>query len=254
MKFSIMFWNVWHSNQISGAEKYSRLTAELKRLVDTHQPDFVALCEVVRSPQDHLPPLVAYLQALGYTYYHNSNIEYLPGYWRTGVTLSSRFKINAKRRPVISENGYAANHGYPGLDKEAISCKITLPEGPAVNIIVVHPSATIDSLKQNRVGMRSLEKMIRSEAYRQNTVLVGDMNQWRLMPGAFKPKVRDVMHSRTGSLLNPTWHYNAHRFTPLRLNLDYVYWSKDSDFSFTDFAVLSNNASDHRALLASFTY
>ncbi len=254
MTFSVLFWNVWYLNQIDGAERYGRLTDELKHLIDTHRPDFVAFCEVVRPSQEQLPPLVEYLQKLGYAHYHHANIEHLPNYWMTGVTLCSRLKISNKQRPVISNNGYAANHGYPGLDKEIISATIALPEGPDVNIIVAHPSATIDSLKQNRVGMKSLEKLVRSDTYAQNTILLGDMNQWRLMPGAFRSKIADVMWSRTGSLLNPTWRYNARRFTLLRANLDYVYWSRQSDFKLEAFQVLQSNVSDHRPFLATFTY
>ncbi len=100
--------------------------------------------------------------------------------------------------------------------------------------------------------MESLRQLVHSETYAKNTILIGDMNEWRLMPGAFRRKVADVMHSRTGTLLHPTWCYNAHRFTPLRANLDYVYWNTQSDFTLKDFKVLPTRVSDHRPLLATF--
>ncbi len=121
-----------------------------------------------------------------------------------------------------------SNEAMPDLDKEVISVQATLPDGQDLKIIVAHPTAPIDSLEQHRVGMETLSQLAHSKAYAKNTILVGDMNEWRLIPGAFRRKVADVMHSRTGSSVNPTWRYNAHRFMPLRANLDYVYWSKNS--------------------------
>lgn len=101
--------------------------------------------------------------------------------------------------------------------------------------------------------MESLSQLAHSNKISaKNTLIVGDMNEWRLIPDSFRSKVADVMHSRTGTLLNPTWRYNAHRFSPLRLNLDYVYWSKESDFSIKNFEVLLSSVSDHRPLLTSF--
>jgi endonuclease/exonuclease/phosphatase family metal-dependent hydrolase len=254
MTFSILFWNVWYINQIEGDEKLNRLLQELKRLHDQYQPDFIALNEVVQPSKAPFPPVIEYLQKLGYDYNHYAKMAHISDYWMSGVTLSSKFKLKDQQKHVISKNGSAARYGYPDIDKEIISAEIVLPDGPDVKIIVTHPSATVDSVKQHMVGMRSLEKLIRSEPFAQNTLLVGDMNEWQFVPGSFRSSVRDVMHSRTGSILRPTWHHNARRFTPLRLNLDYVYWSKESDFYLKDFKILSSNVSDHRPLLATFQH
>jgi endonuclease/exonuclease/phosphatase family metal-dependent hydrolase len=162
-------------------------------------------------------------------------MAHLDDYWMSGVALCSRFKLHQKENIIISKNGYAIKRGYADLDKEVISAQATLPDGQDFTIIVAHPTAPIDSLKQHQVGMESLSQLAHSKSYAKNTILVGDMNEWRLIPRAFRGKVADVMRSRTGSVLHPTWRYNAHRFTPLRANLDYVYWSKDSGFSLKTF-------------------
>jgi endonuclease/exonuclease/phosphatase family metal-dependent hydrolase len=155
---------------------------------------------------------------------------------------------------VISKDGFALKRGYENLDKEVVGAHIALPNSRDLKVIVAHPTATIDSLKQHRVGMKTLNQLVRSQTYAKNTVLVGDMNEWRLIPGSFRHKVSNVMYSRTGSVVSPTWRYNARHFTPLRLNLDYVYWNKKSDFRLKDFKVLLSSASDHQPLLAVFEY
>lgn len=252
MKFSILFWNVWFYNQTEGTVRYKQLLSELRRLLDQHTPDLVALNEVARPSGDQRTPLIMYLQQLGYTHNHCAKMTPLNDYWLSGAAICSKFPIEEKRNIVISKHGYATKHGYPGLNKEAISVRVALPEVQDVNIIVAHPLATIDALKDHRVGMRNLNQLIRSQEYTRNTILIGDMNEWRLIPGSFRRKVADIMHARTGSLLHPTWRYNAHQFTPLRLNLDYVYWNRQSDFSLKTFKVLSSRVSDHQPLLVTF--
>jgi len=252
MTFSIFFWNIWYRNQVQGDIRYGRLLSELKRLTDQHTPDFIAFNEVVRPSQAQLAPVVEYVQKLGYSYSHCANMAQLDNYWMSGVTLCSRFKLRQKKNIIISKNGYAAKRGHPGLNKEAISAEVTLPKNRGLTVIVAHPPDTFHALNDHRVGMRSLDRLAHSETYGKNTILIGDMNEWRLMPGAFRHKVVDVMHSRTGSILRPTWRYDAHRFAPLRLNLDYVYWNRQSDFVLKDFKVLASDVSDHRPLLASF--
>jgi endonuclease/exonuclease/phosphatase family metal-dependent hydrolase len=252
MTFSILFWNVWYTNQTGSDEKLARLLQELKRLNDLYQPDCIALNEVVNPSKNKLPPVVEYLRELGYSYNHYSKMAHISDYWMSGVVLSSRLKLKDQKSHIISKNGSAARYGYPDIDKEIISAAIALPDGPDMKIIVAHPSATIDSVKQHVVGMRSLEKLIRSESFTQNTLLLGDMNEWRFIPGSFSSRMQDVMHAKTGSMTNPTWRYKAHRFTPLRLNLDYVYWSKRSDISLKNFKLLSSTVSDHQPLLAVF--
>jgi len=251
VSFSILFWNIWFYNQIEGEASADRLLSELKRFVDQHEPDFVILNEVVHSSEDRSVLVIEYLQQLGYTYTHCASPGRLHD-WLIGAALCSRFKISRTEDIVISKDSFAAKRGYSGSTKKAISAQAALPGGHELKIIVAHPLALIDAPKDHRVAMNKLNQLVHSEAYAENTILIGDMNEWRLIPGAFRGKAADVMHSRTGSVLNPTWRYNAHRFTPLRANLDYLYWSKNSEFCLKDFKVLSSNVSDHRPLLATF--
>lgn len=227
---------------------------ELKRFVDQYEPGLIALNEVVQSSDDGSVMVIEYLHKLGYTYSHHPKLARFNDYWLSGAVLCSRHKISRARNIVISKHGFAAKRGYPGYNKEAISAHVALPEGREVKIIVAHPLATIDALNDHRVAMANLNRLVHSKDYANDTILVGDMNEWRLIPGALRAKTADVMHSRTGTVLNPTWRHNAHRFTPLRLNLDYVYWSKRSGFVLKDFKVLSSRVSDHRPLLATFEY
>lgn len=254
MEFSVISWNVWHINQISGKDKLASLLHELERLSDQYEPDCFVLCEVVRPDQHKLPPVVEYLQKLGYTYCHYGPMVIMesPDYCMSGVVICSKFKLTNKQQHVISKNGSAAKFGYPDFDKEIISATMSLPQGVKLNVVSAHPTATIDGIKPHAKGVRSIAKLMRSEAFRQNTLLMGDMNQWRFMPYSLRSRLADIMHVKTGSFLNPTWRYNAHRFTPLRLNLDYVYWSKAGGLRLTDFKVLASSVSDHRPILARF--
>ncbi len=252
MTFSIFFWNIWFYNQIEGRPRADRLLVELKRLVDRYEPDLIALNEVVRPAQGESVMVVEYLRKLGYGYGHCAELANLNNYWLSGAALCSRLKLSRSEDIEISKHGFAAKRGYPGFTKKVISAQVALPGGHDLKIIVAHPLALIDAPKDHRAGMAKLNRLVHSKAYAQNTVLIGDMNEWRLIPGSFRSKVSDVMHSRTGSVLHPTWRYNAHRSTPLRANLDYLYWSKDSEFSLKDFRVLSSDVSDHRPLLATF--
>jgi endonuclease/exonuclease/phosphatase family metal-dependent hydrolase len=252
--FSILFWNIWFYNQIEGKARADRLLGELKRFVDEYQPDFIALNEVVQSSDDGSVMVIEYLRELGYTFSHRPKLARFNDYWLSGAVLCSRHKISQAQNIVISKHGFAAKRGYPGYNKEAISAHVTLPGGHDLKIIVAHPLATVDALNDHRAAMAKLNQLVHSKDYANDTILVGDMNEWRLIPGAFRAKAADVMHSRTGTVLNPTWRHNAHRFTLLRLNLDYLYWSKHSDFALKDFKVLSSRVSDHRPLFATFEY
>jgi endonuclease/exonuclease/phosphatase family metal-dependent hydrolase len=254
VKFSILFWNVWFYNQIEGKARLDRLLDELERFVDEYEPDVIALSEAVRIVPDKSAPVIEHLRKLGYSYSHCARMANLNDYYMSGVAMCSRFPISQKQRIVISKNGYAIKKGYADLDKEIISAQVTLPGGRNLKVVVAHPTAPIDSLKEHRAGIENLSQLIHSKAYAKNTILVGDMNQWRRMPGALRHKISDVMHSRTGTLLRPSWRYEAHRFTPLRANLDYLYWSKQSDFSLKSFKILVSSVSDHRPLLARFGY
>lgn len=175
-----------------------------------------------------------------------------PDYCMSGVVICSKFKLSDKQRHVISKNGSAAKFGYPDFDKEIISATVTLPQGSKVKLVAAHPTATVDGMKPHRAGIKSLAQLMHSKPFAHDTLLIGDMNQWRFFPGSLRSQLKDLMHVRTGSFWRPTWRYNAHRFTPLRANLDYVYWSKTSDFSLKDFKVLTSDVSDHRPLLATF--
>jgi endonuclease/exonuclease/phosphatase (EEP) superfamily protein YafD len=254
MVFSVLVWNVWHINQIEGQDRLNRLLLELKSLSIQHEPDCIVLSEVVQPSKNELPPVVEYLQRLGYNYSYYATMAHLPGYWMSGVAICSKYKLSDKQKHVISKNGSAAKHGYPNIDKEVISATMSLPQGLDIKVVAAHPTATVDGIRQHRDGIKSIGRLMHHKPLTQNTLLLGDMNQWRFMPRSLRSNIKDIMHVKTGSLMIPTWRYNAHRFIPIRLNLDYIYWSKVSNFQLQDFKVLPSNVSDHRPLLALFEY
>lgn len=254
MKFSVFSWNIWHINQISGKDKLNHLLQELKNLANQYNPDCFVLCEVVQPDQNKLPPVVEHLRKLGYVNYHYGRMIIMesPDYCMSGVAICSKFKLTDKQQHVISKNGSAAKFGYPDFDKEIISATMSLPQGSKIKVVSAHPTATIDGIKPHTDGIRNISKLMHSPEFAENTILMGDMNQWRFLPRSLQARLTDIMHVKNGSFLKPTWRYNAHRFTPLRLNLDYVYWSKTSDLQLKSFKVLSSSVSDHRPLLATF--
>lgn len=250
--FSILHWNIWFYNQIDDL-KLHRLLSELQRFTDQYKPDYIALNEVAQASQTKSVEVLDFLEKHGYPYNHYAHPAQLNEAWRAGAAFCSRLVINRAQDIMISPDSFAAQRGYPDFNKEAIGVDVTpFRRNQHLKIIVAHPLALIDTPKAHYVAIKNLNKLVHSSDYAKNTIMIGDMNEWRLIPRSLRSQLHSVMYSRTGSLLHPTWRYNAHRYTPIRANLDYVYWSKQSEFKLKDFKVLASNASDHRPLLATF--
>ncbi len=257
MTFSILFWNIWLDNQLHGKKGATHLLFELDRLANQYQPDFIGLNEVLKYKHDDIPFVLEFLKdQLGYAHNHYTTLSAHDDNWFDGAAFCSRDKIDSIKEFPLSKNSYATRRGYEGFNLQAMAAHLQLTTRHDLGIIVTHAMplipATTDILGDHYRGTHKLSQLIHSQEYSRNTILIGDMNEPRLMPRSLRGKLADVMHTETGSFFNPTWRHNAHRLTPLRCNLDYVYWSKDSDFYLKDFKVLSSNVSDHRPLLATF--
>lgn len=257
MTFSILFWNIWLYNQLDGKAGATHLLSELKRVVDLYKPDFIGLNEVLQHRQSDAPFVLTFLkQECGYIYNHYTPLSAYNDSWLDGLALCSRVKINKVQEVSLCKNSYAERRGYPGYELKALAGSIILPGQLNLQIIVTHAMPLVplrmEAIKDHYEGTRKLNNLLRSGTYSKNTILAADMNEPGFVPRSFRAKVDDVMHFRTGPRANRTWRHNAHQRTPIRANLDQLYWSKGSDFDLQTFKVLKSNISDHRPCLAVF--
>ncbi len=251
-----MFWNIWLNNQINGAEGSTRLFNELERLANIFKPDFIGLNEVLQSSHANTPFISDFLNTkCGYTYSHFAPASPFTDNWTIGSALYSRVAFDNVKNVSISKDAPAEKRGYEGFEIKSIAASVIISGTRKLNIIVTHPvHLRKHTLSDHYEGTSNLEKLIRSEEFSKNTILGGDFNEPKFMPNAFKNKVSNTMNFRTGSMRTPTWHHNAHSFTPLRANLDQLYWTKNSDFKLKEFKILKTNVSDHRPIFATFEY
>lgn len=256
MTFSILFWNIWLDNQLNGAARSNTLLKELERLTVQYQPDFLGLNEVLQSAQSNSPFVLEFLKdTCGYAYSHFASASPLTEDWLIGSALCSRIPFNSVQDVAISEDTPAKRRGHHGHHVKAIVANVTMPGSRSLQLVVAHAMHLRSyTLHDHYAGTASLEKLIRSSNYAKNTILGGDFNEPGFMPKSFKHSVSDVMHMRTGSRSRPTWRHNAQRLTPIRANLDQLYWTKNSEFTLKRFEIVDSNVSDHRPLFATFEY
>jgi endonuclease/exonuclease/phosphatase family metal-dependent hydrolase len=258
MLFSILFWNIWFKNQIDGtnAPRTARLLNELKRLTDKYNPDCFGLSEVLQAQQEQSPFVSEYLkQQCGFTQNYYAPSAPLNDMWVTGTALCSKLNISKAETISLCNDSFAKRNGYPGFERKAIGVTLMLKPDKALNLIVTHPiHLTSYTLRDHFAGTEKLEQLVRSEKYSRNTILGGDLNELKYMPWSFRSHVKDIMHFRTGNILNTTWHHNGWRMALLRANLDQLYWTKESFFQLAKFEVLRTHVSDHKPILATFRY
>lgn len=255
MTFSVLFWNIWLDNQIKGEAGSARLMKELEYLIEKYDPDVIGLTEVLQATHSDSPFVLDFLGRHGYPHRHYASASPLDDDWNIGMAVCSRFTLENVDEVVIGKDSPAEQRGYSGHEHKCITATITLPEQHMLNTIIAHPHhLRPHTIRDHYEGTRNIEKLLRSSKFSENTVLVGDFNEPGFMPKAFKNKVADVMKFRTGSIAHPTWRHNGYRFTPIRANLDQLYWSRKSNFELTDFEVIDSPVSDHRPLFAKFQY
>lgn len=254
MTFSILFWNIWLDNQINGKEKSGKLLRELKHLLETHNPDFIGLNEVLHGKDSNSSFILDFLkEECGYKYGFFALASQFDDNWLIGTGFCSKTKPITIKNVAISKDTPAERRGYTGYELKAIVAEMNLDKDEIVNIIVAHPMHLRPyTLKDHYKGTKTLEKLVRNELSR-NTILGGDFNEPGFMPKAFKKNMKDVMNMKTGTKRNATWRFNAHPNSLIRANLDQLYWTKNSNFELISFEVLESNVSDHRPILARFS-
>lgn len=254
MTFTLLIWNIWLKNQLGGKENPGKLLDELGRIVTEYQPDFIGLNEVLKDTEANSPFVFDYLKdEHGYEFNHFAAASPWNGDFLIGVGFCSKTKPVAIENITINKDTPATKRGYKGCTVKAIRANVEVGE-KELSIITAHPLVLRpDSIRDHYGGTKTLENLVRKEAPTKNIILGGDFNEPGFMPSAFKHKIADVMHMRTGAAWDTTWRLNGIEHVPIRANLDQLYWTKDSDLTLKKFEVLETNISDHRPMIAVFS-
>jgi endonuclease/exonuclease/phosphatase (EEP) superfamily protein YafD len=97
-----------------------------------------------------------------------------------------------------------------------------------------------------------LADFINSSEYSTCTIVGGDFNEPMFFPRSFKRLTRNQLHHKTGTKRNPTWRHNTWKKTPLRANLDRLFWTNDGTIEILHFSIIESHVSDHRPIYAEF--
>lgn len=253
MILSILFWNIWLDNQTQTPERFDSLKQELSRLIDTYKPDVLCLNEVVTPKDVDVPPILAFLKEQGYTDSHYAIASPIDNQFMIGTAVCSKIPVQDFGEIAICQDTAAERRGYNGYEVKSVEATVNPTAKLPIHIIAAHPLHLRDyTIKAHYQATQTLENVIRNDEHHQNTILGGDFNEPGFMPNAFKRRVADSMHFRTGTKMRPTWRHNTYPLTPIRANLDQLYWSKDAAFELSHFEVIRTKVSDHLPLFASF--
>ena len=253
MNFRILFWNIWLNNQVQGNKQVSKFLAELKRIIELYQPDFVGLNEVVQTEANRCPPVIEFLKQAGYHYTEFAPAFPIKGKIIGGACVASKYKLDQVQDIVLSNDTHAEKKGFKNHTVKAIYANLQLCSGKNISVIVAHPLLLrLHTCRAHYEGTKKLKKLIQSPENFSNLIIGGDFNESIYWPYSFKHAVKKRLNHRTGSILHPTWSYNAHRVTPFRVNLDQLYWTKNSQLKLNKFQVDRTNISDHRPLIGNF--
>lgn len=252
MGFRVVYWNIWLENQRSGVARERTLTSELIEIIEKHQPDIIGLNEVLRHTNHTDPAIINVLQDHGYKYTHFAPASPYTKEWIIGAGIASRLPLDTLDEIELGYDTRAEQRGFPGHSIKAISCSFSWEDVP-INLIVAHLICLrANTLKDHYRQSKNLKQYVTAMAP-ENAVIGGDFNEPRSMPKSFYGSTRTLLNHRTGSLSSPTWRFNALRFTPLRANLDRLFWTKQGSLQLKTFKVIAARSSDHLPLFAEFT-
>ena len=254
MILKVIFWNIWLENQISGPEKTEQLLTELQKIIKIHNPDVLGLNEVLKHFSHEIPLINMWLHSRGYIYNYFSHGSPISKDWDIGSTICSKYPLTETQEIELGNNNTAKKRGHGDHQVKAIATKIKLPNSKQIGFIVAHPinlkpSTIIDHFKHTK----NLSDFVLNSDYNQNTIIGGDFNEPLYFPKSFKSRTDRHFHHKTGSKSNPTWRHNSWRVTPLRANLDRLFWSKNGRLQLEHFEIIESHVSDHRPLFATFT-
>lgn len=251
MKLRVLYWNIWLENQMHGPKKAQRLIDELEELVTKHNPDIIGINEAMRHVNHTEPYILTILKAHGYDYVHFAPASPYTKDWIIGAAIASKIPLSNLEDFELGYDTRAERRGFPGEIIKAISCSITL-NNQNIHIIVSHLICLrTHTLKDHYAQARRLKEHI-GKLHSKNVILGGDFNEPRGMPRSFLSITKSMLHHRTGSLRRPTWSHNGYNLTPIRANLDRLFWSKGGNLSLQSFHVIPIKSSDHLPLVAEF--
>ncbi len=253
MTFSVLFWNIWLENQINGEANAGLLIGEFARLIERYNPDIIGLNELLQHIDHTEPYIVKLLKTHGYKYAHFAPASPYTHEWTIGSGVASKQPLSDLDEIELGYDTRADRRGFPGHTVKAISCKVEIVD-KTPTVIVSHLTCLRGhTLKDHYQQSQKLKNYFETHA-QQDTIIGGDFNEPSFMPKSFRKQVGHTMHHKSGSKLNPTWSHNAGKLTPLRANLDQLYWSRKSNFTLQKFEVIDSQVSDHKPLFAIFEY
>jgi endonuclease/exonuclease/phosphatase family metal-dependent hydrolase len=253
MQFSVLYWNVWLDNQIRGQAAAQGFLDELARVVKQCKPDVIGLNEVMRHVDAKTPFVLDFLQQLGYQHIHFTPASPVNDEWVWGSGIASKMPLKAIEEIDLSEEADARKHGYPGHTVKAIAAKVLLPYAKHFQMVVAHPLyIRPHTTRAHFDAISALQTLMKTKKFAARTILGGDFNESAYWPWSFYRAMRQGLNFKTGSILHPTWLYEAWRWNPIRANIDQLYWTKDQAIKLLQFEVIKSKASDHRPIFARF--
>jgi endonuclease/exonuclease/phosphatase family metal-dependent hydrolase len=253
MKLKVLFWNIWLENQLKGIDRSDKLLEELAVIITTYNPDCIGLNEVLRHNEHKIPLVNSLLQSHGYIYHYFSHSSPFTSDWDIGSAICSKVPLKYIEEIELGRNATAEKKGHTNFPVKAVAAKLDISEDLNIGIIVAHPINLKPSTIKDHFGhTRNLSNFIKNSSYKHNTIIGGDFNEPMYFPRSFKRRTADHLHHKTGSKRNPTWRHNTWRKTPLRANLDKLFWTKNGALELTEFKVIESHVSDHRPLFAEF--
>lgn len=248
MEFSIIFWNVWLDTQKNGMDHARHLLEELGQLIERHDPDCFGLNEILGD--EHAEAFVlSHLAGRGYAHVHHLPNSPWNDEWRIGSAIASKYTITAVKDLVIGQDVYAHRRGYGGHTAKTIMADIQFGNDVQQRVMITHlPHLRSYTMAEHYRQSEKLYEYIQKYGADTPLILGGDFNEPRLMPNSFRARSKELLNVRTGGVVKPTWQHNGYMYTPVRANLDKVFWTKHEALHLEHFEVLTTNVSDHKPL------
>jgi endonuclease/exonuclease/phosphatase family metal-dependent hydrolase len=253
MTIKVLFWNVWLENQLRGIKRSENLLNELEIIINQYNPDCIGLNEVLKHSDHEIPLLNQFLESKGYIYHYFSNGSPFTEEWDIGSAICSKYPFKNVEEIELGRNITAEKKGHFNLPVKAITAKLDLDKDLDIGIIVAHPinlkpSSILDHFRHTK----ALANFVKGSDFSSNTIIGGDFNEPMYFPGSFKRLTEKQLHHKTGTKTNPTWRHNTWKKTPLRANLDRLFWTKNGLLRLVGFNVVESHVSDHRPIFAEF--
>lgn len=253
MKLKVLFWNIWLENQLDRPEKTDLLLAELRKLIISHDPDVIGLNEVLKHSSHEIPLINRWLIDNGYVHNYFSHSSPISNKWDIGSAVCSKYSLVATQEIELGKNATAEKRGHGMHQVKAIATKIELPNSSLVGFIVAHPiNLKPSTIFDHFTHTKTLSDFVVDSDYKHCTIIGGDFNEPMHFPKSFKSRTDRHFHHKTGSKRSPTWRHNTWTITPLRANLDRLFWSRDGSLELEHFEIIESHVSDHRPIFAKF--